>query len=107
MRRRNQRGGRNREIATLLAVGEGAADAAFVKHMKGIYDDRESGQRISVESADGGSPLAMVKLIAKRHQHASFDRKFLLIDSDIEIPKEARDLAETAGLELIISEPHC
>jgi len=51
---------RNRKVklSSLIVVGEGPHDKAFINHMKDLYDNRTSGQKVKVESADGGSPMA-------------------------------------------------
>jgi len=51
---------------TLLIVGEGAHDKAFLDHLKSLYDGRESGQRVKIESGDGGSPHDLIKNTIKK-----------------------------------------
>ena len=46
---------------TLLVIGEGAHDTAFLNHLKSLYDARESGQKVKIESGDGGSPHDLIK----------------------------------------------
>jgi len=51
---------------TLLAVGEGAADKAFIDHMKGIYCAGVTTQKVTTDAADGGAPSAMIKSIVRQ-----------------------------------------
>lgn len=51
---------------TLLVIGEGAHDTAFLNHLKSLYDARESGQKVKIESGDGGSPHDLIKNTIKK-----------------------------------------
>lgn len=93
--------------ATLLAAGEGVVDKAFINHMKGIYARGVKTQTVTVDAADGGSPQDMINYLVRKNRHASFDRKVLLLDSDVTIPQQARDKARKSGIELIESTPLC
>lgn len=92
---------------TLIMVGEGPHDKAFLKHMQSVFDNRESGQRIRVESADGGSPKNIIRSTIKKCHHADFDRRYILIDSDVTITQQDRDIARRHKIELIESKPLC
>lgn len=95
------------KLATLIAVGEGAHDKAFLNHMKGIYDYRHSGQKVTVDSADGGSPEDIIQSVIRKNRHAAYDRSYILLDSDIPIPEKARNIAKQKRIELIESTPLC
>jgi len=92
---------------TVLIVGEGPHDKAFLNHMKSIYDGRETGQKVTVGSADGGSPSDIIKSTLRKRHHAHFDRRFILMDSDVGISHKDRKRAKSAGIELVISSPVC
>ncbi|PCI14552.1 MAG: hypothetical protein COB71_02360 [Thiotrichales bacterium] len=92
---------------TALIVGEGSHDKAFLNHMKSIYDGRETGQKVTVDSADGGSPSDIIKSTIRKRHHADFDRRYILMDSDVGISHKDRKRAKSAGIELIISTPVC
>jgi len=53
---RRQRKGTARRVqqSTLLVVGEGPHDKAFIEHMKSLYDSRDNGQKVTVKPGDGG-----------------------------------------------------
>jgi hypothetical protein len=93
--------------ATLLAVGEGAADRAFVEHMKGIYSAGVTTQSVKVDSANGGSPKDMIDYVVRTNRHTAYDRKFLLIDTDKPITQAERKKAKQEKIELVESTPLC
>lgn len=93
--------------ATLLIVGEGQHDKAFIKHMKSIYDDRNNGQHLTIHSADGGSPNDIIKNTQRKYLHTGYDRSVILMDSDVQIRQQDWDLARKCGIQLILSTPNC
>lgn len=92
---------------TLIVVGEGAHDKAFLDHMKSIYDSRNSGQKIKIDSADGGSPHDVIKTIIKKTNHTDYDRKYILMDSDVAIPQQDLSNAKKNNIVILLSEPLC
>lgn len=100
---------RTRKIrqTTLLIVAEGAHDKAFLDHLKSLYDVRESGQRVKIESGDGGSPHDLIKSTIKKISHVDYDKVFIFMDSDVEIKASDRAVAARKDITLILSEPNC
>lgn len=94
------------KLATLLAVGEGPADRAFINHLKGLYS-HDSGQKVTVDTADGGSPAVMIQHVIRKYRYADYDRRLLLLDEDIPIDADALKNARQGNIELIISKPVC
>lgn len=84
---------------SMLLVGEGAADAAFLHHTKSVYLDgiRDSGIKIVIKSAYGGSPAEVLKYAAMQAKRGSYDVKGVLLDRDREWPKNAGLLAVSRG----------
>jgi len=99
---------RNRKLklSSLIVVGEGPHDKAFINHLKDLYDLRNTGQRVKVESADGGSPRDILKSVLK-NMHADFDKKYVLMDSDVVVTQQDRDFARKNKIEIIQSTPCC
>ncbi|MCP4597196.1 hypothetical protein [Neptuniibacter sp.] len=89
----------------LLIVGEGPIDKAFLQHIHNTVNSR-TGNKVKVAAADGGSPKDVI-ITAAKYQHASYDKKFVLIDEDIPISQEELDLAEELGVTIFISSPVC
>ena len=93
-------------LSTLIIVGEGIHDKAFLSHLKSIYSSNTN-QKVKVDSADGGSPEDIVRTTIKKSKGISYDRKFILMDSDIDVNKKTRKLAEENKITIILSEPLC
>lgn len=95
------------KLATLLIVGEGPIDEAFIRHMKSLYDGPNTGQKLKVTSADGGSPSDIINTTQRKYRHAAYDKCFILLDEDVIISQQDRDKARKANIGLIISTPIC
>lgn len=98
---------RHVQKTTLIIVGEGAHDKAFLEHMKGVYDTRESGQKIKIDSADGGSPHDVIKTAIKKTSHTAYDRKYIFMDSDVAIKQQDLSIARRNNIIILLSEPLC
>ena len=95
------------KLKTLIIYGECPCDKVFLEHMKQIYDGRESGQRVNIDSADGGSPEHIIETVVRNSRHTEYDRCYILLDSDIPITQEDRKKAGKNKIELVESAPHC
>lgn len=93
--------------ATLLIVGEGVHEKAFLQYLKSLFDHRESGQVVKVDAASGGSPIEIIDETIRKNNHAEYNRKVILLDSDIVIRQQDRDKAKKYKIELIESTPIC
>jgi len=92
---------------TLLIVSEGPSDKAFVDHLKHLFDYRENNQRTTIKSSNGGSPGDIVKCCVNHCRTADFDRKIVILDSDIPIEQTVKNLANQKQIILLQSEPIC
>jgi len=70
---------------TLLVMGEGEHDKAFLSHMKGVYHERRSGSKITLDFSSGGSPHDIIKDTVKKSRHVGYGQKFILMDSDVPV----------------------
>jgi hypothetical protein len=93
-------------LSTLVILGEGACEKAFLAYLKDLYA-KDTGQKITLQSADGGSPEDIVKTAIKKSRDIAYDRKFILMDSDIKISDKAKSLAKESNITIILSEPLC
>ncbi len=92
---------------SLIIVGEGAHDQAFLNHMKELYDGRETNQTVKIESADGGSPKDIIDVAIKKSKIADYDKRYVLMDADIPVSIEERLHAKKKKIVLLFSEPLC
>jgi len=90
---------------TLLIVGEGPSEAAFLKHMQSIYDSRENGQRITIHASNGKSPENIVNTAIRFR--GEFNKKVVLLDSDIALTSNVNQKINSNRIEIILSEPLC
>ncbi|MBE0462298.1 MAG: hypothetical protein ACTIDY_02525 [Halomonadaceae bacterium] len=91
---------------TLLVVGEGPDDQAFIKHM---YGQLRASQAIrpKIEKQSGGSPGNIIDNAARKYAHQDFDQRFIVLDSDVAISQQERDKARKQGFRLILWSPTC
>lgn len=92
---------------TLLVMGEGEHDKAFLSHMKGIYYERHSGSKITLDFSSGGSPHDIIKDTVKKSRHVDYDQKFILMDSDVPVKQQDIKAAKDSGIAILYSEPLC
>ncbi|MFT4924240.1 MAG: hypothetical protein ACI8WB_000318 [Phenylobacterium sp.] len=97
---------RKLKLASLIVVGEGPHDRAFLSHMKDLYDGRHTNQKVRIEAADGGSPSDILKTVIK-HKQAAYDRKYVLMDSDVALSQQNRDYATKHKIIILQSQPVC
>ena len=92
--------------STLIIVGEGIHEKAFLSHLKSLYS-ANTNQKVKVDSADGGSPEDIVRTAIKKSKGIAYDKKFILMDSDIAIDEKTKKLAQKNNITIILSEPLC
>lgn len=90
---------------TVLAIGEGHSDAVFLDYLKSLYVVRGCGLSVTVANTYGGGPSAIILEALKVQTRGSFDRSFVLMDTDIEWPKAEVELAGSRNLVLFGSKP--
>jgi hypothetical protein len=108
-RKRAQRSHRPRQTSktTLLVVGEGPDDQAFIKHMHQLFRADNTGVKPKIEKQSGGSPGNIITNTARKYSHQSFDQKFFVLDSDVPISQQDRDKARKHGYDIILWTPMC
>lgn len=92
---------------TLLIVGEGPDDQAFIKHMNQLFRAENTGVKPSIEKQSGGSPGNIITNAARKYGHLPFDQKFFVLDSDVPISQQDYDKAKKHGYQIILWTPVC
>lgn len=92
---------------TLLVVGEGPDDQAFIKHIKGLFYKRDCGKSVKVEAEDGGSPGNIISNAIRKFRSFAYDQRFLVLDADIPPTADDWKKAKLGGYEIILWEPKC
>lgn len=90
---------------TVLIMGEGATEKAFLKHLKNLYGERGSGLAITIRAATGGSPDNIVRYTENIIKNRAYDRVAILMDTDVEWTKETRERARKRKITLIGATP--
>jgi hypothetical protein len=67
---------------TILIVGEGPTEKAFLQHLHELYVSRDSDFAVKIESGFGGAPSAVIQKAVKLRSARAYDQCFVLIDSD-------------------------
>jgi hypothetical protein len=88
---------------TLLLVGEGDTEVAFLHHVKGLYAPRGSGLRVTVKNARGKGAKHVVEWTSR--QIGAFDSKAVLLDTDEDWSGATAKKARMARIHVLKSEP--
>lgn len=100
---------RNRQASktTLLIVGEGADDQAFIKHMNQQFRADNPDIKPRIEKQSGGSPGNIITNAVRKYEHLQFDQRFFVVDSDIPLTQQEYDKARAHGYRVILWAPVC
>lgn len=90
---------------TKLMICEGISDKAFMERIKAVYHPRNCGFSIRLDEASGGGPKTAI--LAAINYYGSFDKKYVYIDSDLPIPRDALAAANSRGIVILQSIPWC
>lgn len=93
--------------ATLLIVGEGADDKAFVTHMKNLFCPRGCGLSVKVEAGDGGSPGNIIANASRSFSSVDYSRRVIILDADIPPSQSEIGEARKKGYEIFLWSPKC
>lgn len=90
---------------TLLIVGEGYDEVAFLNHLKQLYVPRGCGLTVTVKNARGKGALHVVKWTAGQMANAEYDAVAALLDTDADWNLKTEKLARTKKIQVLKSEP--
>lgn len=85
---------------TVLAVGEGETEKAFLHFLKTRYSTRDDGIFIKILYAGGGGPECVIGHAIKMNPK-NYDRAFVVLDKDISCRSSYLRKAKTHKLEII------
>ena len=97
--------GRRAVQRTVLLVGEGYAEVAFIQHLKWLYVGRMSGLAITVKNAYGKGALNVVQVAIRQGRNAAFDVKAVLLDTDTGWDEKTQTLARKEKVEVVPCSP--
>lgn len=90
---------------TLLIVGEGRHEEAFLNHLKQLYVPRGCGLSVTIKNARGKGALHVVKWTARQIANADYDVVAVLLDTDVDWNDKTEKLARTKKIKVLKSEP--
>jgi len=72
-----------RTKTTILIVGEGPTEKAFLQYLKDMFITREMDIAVKVECGSGGSPKSVVEKAVRLKGSRAYDKCFVLVDADL------------------------
>lgn len=90
---------------TLLIVGEGLHDEAFVKHMKAVFVIRGCGLEVRVKNAKGKGARHVIDHTIRQSSNADYDIVAALFDTDQDWSDQVAALAKRKCIQILKSEP--
>ena len=85
---------------TVLAVGEGETEKAFLQFLKGQFNKRDDGISIRINYAGGGDPECVIDHAIKMNPK-NYDCAFVVLDKDLPCRETYLKKARIHSLELI------
>lgn len=104
-RRSNKASKRKIVKKTVIIVGEGLTEKAFLEYLRQFYIKRNSGISVKIQAATGGSPESILKYINGIIEQFDYDSKAILMDTDKEWSLLLRKKAQQKKIKLIGSQP--
>lgn len=90
---------------TVLLVGEGKTECAFLEHVKSLYLDRGCGVSAKIRNAQGKGPDHVVNYAIRQRRNAAYDRVVALLDTVPEMSASARRRVKSSKIQVIESTP--
>jgi len=78
---------------TILIVGEGPTERAFLQYLKELYTTRDDDFVVKVECGAGGSPMNVLQKTIRLRESRAYDKCYVLLDEDrpLEIDRKLRE----------------
>jgi len=108
MRRGRGGGGKDRHVRqTLLAVGEGDTEEAFLKHLRELYCADGVGVSVTIRNARGKGPEHVVGHAVGQCRDADYDHRLVLLDTDLPWTESLQKRARQHRICMVGSTPSC
>jgi hypothetical protein len=92
---------------TVLIVGEGDTEKAFLDRLKALYVARDSGVSAKVLNAHGGSPEYIVEFAIRQLKQADYQLVAVLMDTDVPWSQQVRAMVASKKIVLVGAYPCC
>lgn len=90
---------------TLLIVGEGRHEEAFLNHLKRHYVLRDCGLSVTIKNARGKGAQHVIKWTARQIANADYDTVAVLLDTDTDWNPKTEKMAKSNKIYVLKSEP--
>ena len=90
---------------TILFVGEGKTECAFLSHIMSLYISRGCGVSVKIRNAHGKGSDHVVDYAIRQCRNSDFDRVVVLLDSDMAMSASVRRRARSKKIQMIESNP--
>ena len=90
---------------TLLVVGEGRHEVAFLNYLKHLYVPRGCGLSVTIKNARGKGALHVINWTARQIANVDYDAVAALLDTDSDWNAKTQKLARTKKIQVLKSEP--
>ena len=92
-------------LRTVLLVGKGDAEVAFIAHLKALYITRGCGLAVTVKNARGKGALHVVDVAVRQSRNAAFDVRAVLLDTDTDWNEKTQAMARKAKVQVVPCRP--
>ena len=90
---------------TVLLVGEGKTEQAFLQHIKFLYISRGSGVSVTIRNAHSKGTDHVINYAIRQCQNAEYNRVLALLDTDLQLSSAARSRARSKKIRIMGSTP--
>ena len=90
---------------TMLIVGEGYHEEAFLSHVKQIYAPRGCGQAVTIKNARGKGAMHVIDWTIKQIANAHFDVVAAMLDTDKDWSPTVEKQARKKKIQVLASDP--
>lgn len=89
---------------TLLIVGEGYHEVAFLTHVKQLYVQRGCGLAVTIKNARGKGAMHVIDCAIKQSANAAYDTVAAMLDTDTDWSADVKRQAKEKGILVMASE---
>ncbi len=90
---------------TLLVVGEGQTEVAFLNYLKTLYCRASTSVKVTVQNAYGKGPENILQTAIRKKKQAGYDRVIAVLDTDIPWTATLKKEAQSNDVDLIGNTP--
>ncbi len=90
---------------TLLLVGEGYDEEAFLKYLKSQLVGRDTGLKLTIKNAKGKGAKHVIDWTIRQAKRADYDKVAALLDTDTDWTPTVQKQARTNNISVLTSDP--